>query len=269
MKIFALIANFPIETCDVSHTPPPAIRTFLFSTQRFVERPKFVQVRFQRCGWCFFSPVLRIKYASIHTEVCPDTLTRRWQRLCFYKISYDIQPIVAAIITFDREKSDIPFKLTVLVKCISDFIISPFISIPLTEVEGEAIVFQKPTRLFQCEGLELMAFLDFRSTAQFLEKSVIRQVNASEFLLDRLTRQCTPMRVRRAFQLGYMQTHCLVARIRQSIFIPLTLPLMEVFMHLPHIVKQVAKPNTIRLSIKRIFVGFHGLSHITPLTPEQ
>ena len=95
-----------------------------------------------------------------------------------------------------------------------------------------------------------MAFLDFWSTPEFLEKSVIRQVNASEFLLDPLTRQCFPMRVRRAFQLGYMQTHCLVARIRESIFIALTLPRVEILVNLPHIVKQVPNADSIRLIIK-------------------
>ena len=43
MKVCALVADFSIETCDSSHTPPPAIRTFLLTTQFFVERPKFVQ----------------------------------------------------------------------------------------------------------------------------------------------------------------------------------------------------------------------------------
>ena len=130
LKIFALIANFPIQTCELSHTPPPPVRTFLFTTQGFVERPKFVQVRFQRLWVLFLLTRAERQICVLHAEVCPDTLTRRWQRLCFYKISYDIQPIVAAIITFDRQKSDSPFKLTVLVKCISDFILSPFISYP-------------------------------------------------------------------------------------------------------------------------------------------
>ena len=267
MKIFALIADFPIQACELSHTPPPPVRTFFFTTQGFVERPKFVQVRFQRLWMLFLLTRAERQICVFHAEVCPNTLTRRWQRFRFYKVGDYIQPIVTTGISFDRDTTDVSIELTVLMERISNFILSPFTVIPFPEIEGEAIVFEKPTRLFEGEGLELMAFLDLRSTPEFLEKSVIRQVNASEFLLDGLTRQCFPMRVRRAFQLGYMQTHCLVARIRQSIFIPLTLPLMEVFMHLPHIVKQIAKPNTIRLSIKRIFVGFHDVSHLTPLTP--
>ena len=152
---------------------------------------------------------------------------------------------------------------------ISHFVMSPFTLIPFSEIESEAIVFQRPTRLFQREGFKLMPFLDFRSTAKPLEKSFIRQVNTFEFFLGRLTRQCLPMWMRRAFQLGYVKTHRLVPRIGQSVLIPLTLPLMEVFRHLPHIVKQIAKTDTIRLIIKPIFVGFHGISHITPLSPAK
>ena len=48
MKVFALVSDFLIEACKLSHTPPPTVRTFLFTAQCFIERPKFVQVRFQR-----------------------------------------------------------------------------------------------------------------------------------------------------------------------------------------------------------------------------
>ncbi len=84
-----------------------------------------------------------------------------------------------------------------------------------------------------------MSFFDFRSATQFLEKSVIRQVDAFEFFLERLTRQGVPMRVCRSLQLGQVGTHSSMVRRRQSVLIPLTLPLMEIRMHLPYIVKQV------------------------------
>ena len=84
-----------------------------------------------------------------------------------------------------------------------------------------------------------MSFFDLRSATQFLEKSVIRQVDAFEFLLECLTRQGIPMWLRRPFQLGQVGTHSSMVRRRQSVLIPLTLPLMEIYMHLPYIVKQV------------------------------
>ncbi len=48
MKVVALVGYFPIETCEFSDTPPPAIRTFLFPRKFFVEATKFVQGLFQR-----------------------------------------------------------------------------------------------------------------------------------------------------------------------------------------------------------------------------
>ena len=97
----------------------------------------------------------------LHAEVCPNTFTRRWQRFRFYKVGNYVKPIITTGITLYRDTTDSAIKLTVLMERISNFILSPFTSIPLTEVEGEAIGFQKPTRLFEGEGLELMAFLDF------------------------------------------------------------------------------------------------------------
>ena len=112
-----------------------------------------------------------------------------------------------------------------------------------------------------------MPFLDSGSAPKFFEKSHIRSINASQLLLDRLAWQCFPMRVCGAFQIRQMLTHYRVVRIRQSVFISLTLPLMEVFMHLPHVVKQVPKAYQIRLTAKFIFIRLHGISSIKSLTP--
>ena len=114
-----------------------------------------------------------------------------------------------------------------------------------------------------------MSFFYFLSTPQFLEKTHIGNINPFEFLLDSLTRQRFPMWMRGAFQLRQVSAHSSIARIRQSVLIALAVPLMEIRMHLPHIVKQVSKSNTVGLIAKLILKGFHGLSSIKSLTPEQ
>jgi len=267
VKVFALITYPSIEACDLSYAPPPIMRTFNLARKTFVERPKFVQGLFQRLWVVFLFTRAQCQVCVFHTEVCPDTLTRRWQWFRFYKVSYEIKPIITASVTLDCQTTNIPFKLTVFMERISDFVMSPLTLSPLPEIESEAIVFQRPTRLFQCKGLEPMPFFNLGSTAKSLEKTIIRQVNPFEFFLNRLTRQSFPMWVRRAFQIRHVGTHRSMVGIRQPVLISLTLPLMEIRVDLPHIIKQVAKPNTIGLIIKRIFVGFHGISHITPLTP--
>ncbi len=269
MKVFALVRDFPIQACELSDTPPPTVRTLNLSRKTFVERPKFLQGVFQRLGVLDLLTRAECQVCVFHAEVCPNAFTCCWQRLCFYKVREYIEPISPARVTLYRDTADISFKLTVLMERISNFIMSPFTVIPFSEIEGEAIVFQRPPRLFECEGSKLIPFLDFRSTAEFFKKADIRLINTPQLLLYCLTRQGVPMRVCRAFQIGYMRAHRSMVRIGQTVFISLTLPLMEVFMHLPHIIKQVAKPNTIGLIIKRIFVDFHGISHITPLTPIQ
>ena len=269
LKVFALVRNFTIETCELSHTPPPTIRTFLLTTQFLVETPKFVQVRFQRLWVLFLLTRAQRQICVFHTEVRPNTLTRCRQRLRFYKVGYYAKPIVTTSVALDCDTANSSMKLTVFMKRISDFIISPFTVVPFSKGDRDTIVFQKPACLFECEGLELMPFLDFWSTTKFLEKSHIGCVNPFEFLLDRLTRQSVPMRVCRPLQHRHVRTHCSITRIGQLILIPLTLPPMKILMNLPHIVKQIPKPNTIGLIAKLILIRFHGLSSIKSLTPEQ
>ena len=114
----------------------------------------------------------------------------------------------------------------------------------------------------------LLARLDFRkSRSGILTLSIdyasamfILLINTSQFLLGCLRPQRLPMRVRCPFQNFHVVTHALKTHIRQPIFIPLTLPLMEIDKHLPRIVKQIANADRIRLFPKRIFIRFHGLS---------
>ena len=270
MKVFALITNPPIEAGKLPNTPPPAVRTSNLSAKAFVERPKFVQGAFQGLWVLFLLTGAKCQICVFHTKICPDTLTRRWQKFRFYKVRDYVEPIITASITFYRDTTDmVSIKLTVFMESIRNFIISPFTSTPFPEGKGDTIVFQRPARLFECEGFKLMPFFDFRSTAKFLEKSVICQVNAFELLLDCLAWQRLPMRVCRSFQICHVRIHCSIICIRQSVFIALTLSLMEILVDLPYIVKQVAQSYRIRLIAKLILIGSHGLSGIRRLSAKQ
>ena len=71
MKVFALVADFPIEPCELFHTPPPTVRTFLFTRKFFLRPRSFFKDCFKGCGCCFFSPVLSVKYASFMPKSAP------------------------------------------------------------------------------------------------------------------------------------------------------------------------------------------------------
>ena len=162
--------------------------------------------------------------------------------------------------------------LSVFMKSVRNFIKTPFacLRIPPTESQRNTIVLQRPPGVSRKgDRLELMSFFDFRSTAKFFEKSLIRCVNPSQLLLNRLTRQSVPMRVSRPFQIGKVCGHGVIVGIPQPVFIALTLPLMEIRMHLPHIVKHVTNADCIRLTAELILIGFHGISSTKSLTPFQ
>ena len=240
VKIFTLVADFPIETCELSDTPPLTVRTFLFTRKVFVERPKFLQRLFQRLRVLLLFTRAKCQVCVFHAEVCPNALTCCRQRFeirvgCCYA-----NPILSASITFEGNTTHSAMPLPVFMERICHFIKTPFacLRMPLTEGDRDTIIFQRPAR-FSRKGhrLELMSRLDMRSTAEFLEKTVIRCINPSEFLLDRLTWQRIPMRVCGFLYVREVCTHCRVIRIRKSVFISLTLPLMEIRVDLPHIVK--------------------------------
>ena len=257
MKVFALVRDLPVKSCKLSDTTPPVIRTFLLTTQYLVEFAKFLQGVFQRLGVLYLLTRAQCQVCVFHTKVgFPNALTYCWQRFevgvgCCYA-----NPIVTASITLDCHTTNSSMPLAVFMESIWHFIKSPFsrLGIPLTKTKGDTIIFQRPTRFSWIgDRLELVSLFDFRSTAEFLEKSVIRFMNPFQFLLDCLRRQRLPMWVCCIFQMFHVVAHTLKVDIRQSVFVTLTLPLMEVFMHLPHIVKQVTNAYGIRLFPKRVF----------------
>ncbi len=148
LKVFALVRDFPIQTCNLSDTPPPTVRTLLLTTQVFVEGSQLIQIRFQRLGVLFLFTRAKCQICVFHTEICPNTFTRCRQRLCFYKVGEYVKPIITAVITFNRDTTDISFKLTVLMERIRHFIISPFTILKSSKGEGDTILFQRPACLF-------------------------------------------------------------------------------------------------------------------------
>ena len=189
LKVFALIADLPIETCDLSHTPPPAIRTFYLSRKAFVERSKCVQRLFQRLRVLYLLTRAERQICVFHAEICPNALTCCRQRFEICIGCYYVKPIVSATVAFDCDSGNPPVPLAVLMKCIWHFIILPLtrLRIPFTERKCDTIVFQRPTRTSRiCYRLELVSGFPFRFTAKFFEKTHIRKMYPFQFFLNRL-----------------------------------------------------------------------------------
>ena len=268
MKVFALVGDFSIKPCEFTNSTPPTARTFLLTAQCFVEFAEFRQGLFQRLWVLYLLTRAKRQICVFHTEVCPNALTCCRQRFKIRVGCDDVKPIVSTGISLDGDTTNSSVPLAVFMESIRDFIKSPLTLIPLAKCEGDTIVFQRPTRFSWIgDRLKLVSLFDFRSTTEFLEKSVIRCVNPSQLLLDRLARQGVPMWVCGFLKFSEVRAHCRVVRIRQPVFIPLTMPFMEILMHLPHIVKQITNAYCVQLFTQRVFIGFHGFSRITPLTP--
>ena len=101
MKVFALVADFPIEMCYLSDTPPPTTRTFDFARKFFVERLKFIQGLFQGLWVLFLLTCAKRQVCVFHTEVRPNAFTCYGQRFKIRVGCYYTKIVVSASITLD------------------------------------------------------------------------------------------------------------------------------------------------------------------------
>ena len=272
VKVFALVRDFPIQTGELTDSTAPTVRPFDFTRKTFVACSELIQGLFQRLWVLDLLTRAKRQICVFHTEVCPNTSTCCWQRFSIYNVCGDAKPIITTSVTFECYAVDVSVPLAVFEERKWHFIKPPLarISMPLTKTQRDTIIFQFPTRLSRKgDRLKLVFRFHMRSTPKFIEKTIVCLMNTFQFRLNRLARQCFPMRVCRLLAFRQVGTHCRSVRIRQPVLIPLTLPLVEIGMHLPHIVKQVPDTDTIRLMTKLILIRFHGLSRITLLTPVQ
>ena len=171
VKIFTLVGDFPIETCELPDTPPPTVRTFYFTRKFFVEIPKFVQGLFQRLWVLDFLTRAQCQVRVFHTEICPNAFTccRQWFEICIS--CRDTKPIITTSVTFDCDIADSSgFPLAVFMESIWHFIKSPLTVTPLAKCKDNAIVFQRPPRVSRIgDRLKLVSLLDFRSPTEFLK----------------------------------------------------------------------------------------------------
>ena len=274
MPVKALPADFAIQYRQFPDRTPPIIRTFFLTRKEtFTQYAELFQGLFQKLRRLYLLTCGKCQKSVFHSEVCPNALTcRRKPRFGRSIVCCDTRfPVVSTSITFYRDLLNIAKPITVFVKCERDWFSYPFsiLRIPFTEGDTDMIIFYRFLTRYPREGdrLEFVLGFDMRSATQFVEKSLICFMNTFQLTLDRLAWQTLPMRVCRLFQRRQMSRHRMIVGIRQSIFIALTLPQMEILMHFMHIVEQMTQVFIFRVFAYRIFIGSHWLSHITPLTP--
>ena len=254
VKVFALTTDFPIQTCELPDSTPPVIRTFLFSRKTLIEGTELFQRLFQKFWRLYLLTCGKCQVSVFHAKVCPYAFTCSWQWSEICVGCCNTKPIVTAVITFDCDTCYFPVPLAMFVKGVRHFIKLPFacFRIPLTQRQCDTIILQIPA-CFSRKGdrLELMPFLDTRSASKFVEKTLICLMNTFQLTLYRLARQDIPMWVCRPFQQCKVGRHSMIVRIRQPVFIPLTLPLMKILVNLPHIIKQITNAYCVRLFPQR------------------
>ena len=263
VPVKALSTDLPIQYRQFPDSTPPVARPFFLARKTFIQYAEVFQGLLEKLWTLYLFTCGKCQIRVFHTEVYPNALTCRRQRVGRSIVYCNTNPIVATSITFYRDLLNSAFPLTVFVKCERDRVSYPFSMhrIPFTEGDTDMIIFYFPTR-YPREGhrLEFVLRFNMRSATQFVEKSLICFMNAFQLTLDRLTWQTIPMRVCRLFQRRQMSRHRMIVRIRQAVFIPLTLPQMEILMHFMQIVQQIPQAFILRVFAYRIFIRSHSAS---------
>ena len=259
MPIAPLIRNLAIESCELTDTPPPVTRAFDFSRKAFVETSQSCQSLFQKLWRLYLFAIAQGQKCIFHTEVCTNAFTCRLQRFGIRRVRCDAKPIVTTCVAFQGNPSDFTFPIAMLEKGIRHAVRFPFSVNVFSERQNDTRGYgfcDFPTRgPWKSYRLEFVSRLGMRSTTQFLEKALIGCVNTFQFFLDRLRRQGIPVRMRGLFACRQMFSHCVIVRIRQPITVTLILPIVEILMHLPHIIYQVTETYQVRLTTQFVFIG--------------
>ena len=271
LPIQTLSANFSMLPCQSTTRTIPIARTFDFTRKCLVQRTQHLQRLFEKLRRCYFITCVAGEEGFV-SVIKPCTLTRHGFAFgILNSIARKAYPIVAAPVAFecDRLESSLNFAVFVEKK-----------PRPYT-VDFDTIVFKSVTRLCEGHRVVFLTCFDFRSTDftfgfacfavfDIFKKSVLRLAITQYNVLDNLTRQVCPMRLRPFFELGNVCFYPVGRQVLAEYTVIPTRQTQDMHMDPPHIVKHIAYLDNVRLRLKFVFIGFsHGLSGIRCLSPTE
>ena len=260
MPILAFPTDLPIKPCKLSHTPPPVIRTFLFSRKTLIECAELFQGLLQKLRRLYFLTCAKCQVSVFHSEVCPHTFTRSGQGFGRSIVCNDVKPVFTNSIAQDLDVSDITIPLSVLVKreSFASKLQTLRLFVPLSERQGDRTFLKFVTRLKLRRTITSFSFELWETDRRVFESTFISKVNTDNHSIKGITRYPCPVLFTPFEQLRQMRLQSISTRIFTIPTIVAFLQSQEVIVNVRKFVKQIAQPFVLWVITDLICIRSHG-----------
>ncbi len=281
VPISALVRDVPVESCELTDTSPPIVRTFDLTAQCLTEGSEFFQGLFQEL-WRVYLLTGAERQIGIQTEIYPYALT--CSKIGFSRgvVCDDIEPVSANRIAKDLDIPDSSVPLAVLMEREPAFVEFKGLRgfIPRFERQSDTPFLKKVRRLELRRTVAIFAF-ELRQSTKTVKKSVISDVDTDDHFVKRVAGYPCPMLVSSFEQLRQMR---LQAKPASVFTIDTVIPFFqcqEVVVDIAKVVKHIAQAHIFRMFAYLIFIRsastflfslslfFHWISRITILSPTE
>ena len=278
VPISALVGDFAIESCEFTDGTPPIVRTFLLSTDSFVEFAELVQGVFQGLRMVEFLTVAECQI-GLHSEVYAHAFTCGAHNFFGYIICYNIEIECSDSIPTDLDILDVSLRVAMVM--IQDEAFVVFVEllgfrIPLPKRNANTPFF-KQVACLKLRGAILFPLFELRrpytSTAPaFLDpikESLVGDMDTDNHLIECISRYPCPVLLGALEQLRQVR----LQSISTGVFpIDAVIPLFqskEVVVNIAEVIEHVAHAHILWMLTYLIFIGSHGVTSYQFLTPNE
>ena len=195
MPILALPTDFPIQSCELSDSMPPIIRTFFLTRKAFIELAKLFQGLFQELRRLYLFACGKRQESVFHSEVCTYTFTRSGQGFGSCIVSNDVKLVFTHRVAKDLDIANISVPTAVLMerKSPSPKLQTLRLFVPLFEREGDITFFKFVTRLELRRPITPFPFELWKADGRIVECALVGEMDTNNHSVKRVTGYPRPM----------------------------------------------------------------------------
>ena len=278
VPVLALVGDMSIQPRKLSDTPPPIVRTFDLSADSFVECAKFFQGVFEKLWRVFLFAVAKCQ-VGFHAEVYSYALTCSRIGFGYRSVCNNIEPIGANAITKDLDITNFTLVGAMLVKGEPTFVEFQSLSgcVPGFERKSNTSCFKEIRRLELRRTVSSFTLELWKSTKS-VKEPLISDMDTDNHSVKRIAGDPCPVLMRPFEQLRQVRLQAKTPCISPIDTVISLFQLQKVIMDIRKVVKHITETHILGVFAQLELVGSamlflfsvsHGVSRITPLTPNQ
>ena len=278
VPVLALVADMPIQPRKVSDTPPPIVRTFYLSADSFVECAKFFQGVFEKL-WRLFLFAVAKGQVGLHTKIYSYALTCSRTGFGNGGICNHVKPIGANTITKDLDKANFTLVVAMLMKREPAFVeCEALLSVvPRFERKPDTSFFKEIRRLELRRTVSAFT-LELWKPTESVKEPFISGMDTDNHFVKGIAGYPRPVLLRASKQLRQVRLQAKTPRIFPVSTVISLFQLQKVIMDIRKVVKHITETHILGVlaqlelvcsAILFLFSLPHGVSRITPLSPNE